>query len=220
MITKEQKYFQTYQNAKRRNKEFKLSLRTVENLLSQTHCSYSGKPFNEKIPKERLSFERIDNTLGYVDGNVIAVQEVYNKARGNLSLEEFANMGSQPSKDASKKINQKIQLERYYDKLKKLTKRLDTLNNKKTLDDSEKRLLKKWTKEINTKLSEIQFLKAAISKNTNDNSEINLENCKKGILRFTNLGKIDKLKVKYGLSLDTSILGLLKEIYVRIRINL
>lgn len=222
MISKEQKYFQTYKSASRRNKEFKLSLRTVENLLAQTRCAYSGKPFVETNVNERLSFERIDNSIGYVDGNVIPVQEIYNKARANLSLDEFVSGTLVPSVDKVKKANQEIQLKRHYIKLKKLTKLLEDLNNKEKLDESQKKCHEKWTKDINTKLAEIQFLKSAISKNGADDKKLDTQigKYKDRILRFKNLSKINKLKLKYGLSLDTSILGLLKEIYVRIRINL
>lgn len=222
MISKEQKYFQTYKSASRRNKEFKLSLRTVENLLAQTRCAYSGKLFNERNQDERLSFERIDNSIGYVDGNVIPVQEVYNRARANLSLDEFVEGTLAPSVDKVKKSNQEIQLKRHYVKLKKLTKLLEDLNNKGALDESQKACQEKWTKDINTKLTEIQNLKNAISKNgvTDKKLDKRIDQYKDQILRFKNLSKINKLKVKYGLSLDTSILGLLKEIYVRIRINL
>lgn len=77
---------QTYESAGRRNKQFNLSYFTLNNILKQTHCAYSGLPF-EKVDGLRLSLERFDNDKGYVDGNVIAVRQDVNHARSSYTIE-------------------------------------------------------------------------------------------------------------------------------------
>lgn len=65
-----------------RKKKFDMSFLTFANLKRQTHCAYSGVEFNAS--NNHFTFERIDNSIGYVDGNVIAVESRYNHARGNF----------------------------------------------------------------------------------------------------------------------------------------
>ena len=64
-----------------RKKNFDMSFLTFANLKRQTHCAYSGRVFEGDC---QFTFERIDNSIGYVDGNVIAVGSIYNNARGDF----------------------------------------------------------------------------------------------------------------------------------------
>lgn len=61
------------ESAAKRGKEMTLTLPHVEKLLAQTHCAYSGEKF-ENRKGEYLSFERFNNDIGYIEGNVIAVK--------------------------------------------------------------------------------------------------------------------------------------------------
>lgn len=79
-------YISKYQNAKSRGKEFSLSLIVFANIKAQTHCAYSGIKFSNNNP---MSFERLDNNIGYVDGNVIPVIRRFNTIRGCMSLDEI-----------------------------------------------------------------------------------------------------------------------------------
>lgn len=72
-------------NAKRAGKEFNMSLSTFANIKEQTHCAYSGLEFNKE---NVFSLERIDNSIGYVDGNVIPVTKYINTLRGDHETPE------------------------------------------------------------------------------------------------------------------------------------
>lgn len=74
------------ENSKKRGIEFNMSLANFANLKAQTHCAYSGLPFNDH---SEFSFERIDNEVGYIDGNVIPVLRSINSARGSYTLENI-----------------------------------------------------------------------------------------------------------------------------------
>lgn len=81
-----QQYIAKSLNAKKRNKEFSLSLITFANIKSQTHCAYSGVEFDENNP---MSLERVDNNIGYVDGNVVPVLTILNSVRGDLDFKNI-----------------------------------------------------------------------------------------------------------------------------------
>lgn len=77
-------YANKSKNARQRKLQFGISLLTFVNIKLQTHCAYSGLPFTEK---DELSLERIDNNLGYIDGNVIPVIRRLNNLRNDHTLE-------------------------------------------------------------------------------------------------------------------------------------
>lgn len=64
--------------------EFKLSLISVRNLLSAKYCGYTGmeltrnKAGAKSACQSDVTIDRIDNSIGYVKGNVIAVSNVAN----------------------------------------------------------------------------------------------------------------------------------------------
>lgn len=72
-------------SSKQRKKSFEMSFMTFANLKKQTICSYSGKPFTEDDP---FTFERIINSIGYVDGNVVAVCSSLNSIRADHNTVE------------------------------------------------------------------------------------------------------------------------------------
>lgn len=53
-------------------------------MLAQKKCFYSGENFIRDDEDMCLSFERIDNSKGYVIGNVVPVTRKYNNIRGNI----------------------------------------------------------------------------------------------------------------------------------------
>lgn len=69
--------------ARKAGKEFSMSFTNFANLKNQTHCAYSGIEFTE-TGDHTFSFERIDNSIGYVDGNVIPVSRAINSTRGSI----------------------------------------------------------------------------------------------------------------------------------------
>lgn len=79
-------YVNKSKNARQRKLEFSLSMSTFANIKLQTHCAYSGLPFTDE---DELSLERLNNDLGYIDGNVVPVIRRLNTLRSNFSVEEL-----------------------------------------------------------------------------------------------------------------------------------
>lgn len=77
------KYNQLSRSARRRGLKFNLRPKDVRVLLEQETCAYSGEPFDRDVKAESMSVERVDPTMGYIRGNVIAVKTKYNVVRSN-----------------------------------------------------------------------------------------------------------------------------------------
>lgn len=60
------------------------------NLMYAEKCAYSLNKFSKN--KQNLSFERIDNSLGYIPGNVIAVSAISNSFRSDFTSTELMVM--------------------------------------------------------------------------------------------------------------------------------
>ena len=84
------RYLSTQQSAESRGLEFNLTLTCVKNLLRAKRCKYTRKllTFDVDSPNQ-LTFDRLDNTLGYVIGNVVACTKEFNQKKGDLTLEEL-----------------------------------------------------------------------------------------------------------------------------------
>lgn len=80
------KYIALLQSADSRGIEFKLSLTALKNLKRSKRCYYTGDLFTDK---NRMSIDRVDNSKGYEDGNVVACGESLNHRKTNLSVEEI-----------------------------------------------------------------------------------------------------------------------------------
>lgn len=79
------------QSASDRNLEFNLSFETVKKLLSYKTCYYTNRPFsNDSDEKYGRSFDRIDSSKGYVEGNVVACTIDINQKKSNMTIEEIA----------------------------------------------------------------------------------------------------------------------------------
>ena len=85
-IAEARRLVQTYESARKRNKQFNLSAEYIHNIMQQTVCAYSGEKFGDK-EAERMSLERFNNNVGYVEGNVIPVKKKYNTMRGDFELD-------------------------------------------------------------------------------------------------------------------------------------
>lgn len=87
-------------SAKQRNKDFDLTLECLKNLWEEQNgtCPFTGfklvnKSFSKKDKKSKLSIktaslDRIDNSKGYVKGNVRFVSVMFNYARNNFEDED------------------------------------------------------------------------------------------------------------------------------------
>jgi len=89
-------YLQRIQSAKARGISFELSLMSFMNLLKTKRCKYTGILLTEperagqgkkttQLGTDR-TLERIDNTKGYIKGNVIAVCHAANQLK-NMACE-------------------------------------------------------------------------------------------------------------------------------------
>lgn len=84
-------------SANKRGLEFDLSDEDVRLLLETTVCYYTGVTFNEgDDPLNAKTFERIDDTKGYVSSNVVAVTLRANRIK-NVLLEQDNDLKITPT---------------------------------------------------------------------------------------------------------------------------
>jgi hypothetical protein len=76
------------QSAIDRKLEFDLSFETVKKLLSYSSCYYTGRGFDEDGQFSR-SFDRVDSSKGYIEGNVVSCTVDINGKKSNLTTEEI-----------------------------------------------------------------------------------------------------------------------------------
>ena len=76
------KMLKIFQSAADRKLEFNLSFESVKKLLSYQTCYYTNKKFEEEGSMAR-SFDRIDSSKGYVEGNVVACTVDINGKKSN-----------------------------------------------------------------------------------------------------------------------------------------
>lgn len=97
-------YTNKVKHCKDENREFTLTLPDVRRLLSQKFCSYTGLPMTHQFvgsiePRySDVTIDRIDNTKGYVRGNVKAVAKGINELKSiaecptnDLSIKHLTN---------------------------------------------------------------------------------------------------------------------------------
>lgn len=102
------KRLQILKSAKSRGLEFNLTDANVRKLLNTKVCYYTGVTFNENNdPLNIRTFERVDDTKGYVQGNVVVVTLRANRIKNllveqdnelNIGIEQFINMAEQIKK--------------------------------------------------------------------------------------------------------------------------
>lgn len=76
------------QSADSRNIKFDLSFTTLKELMEQKKCFYTGRLLETKGDFS-LSIDRIDNKLGYIDGNVVACTVDINRKKTDITIEEI-----------------------------------------------------------------------------------------------------------------------------------
>jgi hypothetical protein len=80
------KFVNLHRSAKDRGLEFNLTLTSVKNLLKAKRDYYTGKRLR------KTSVDRVDNTKGYVIGNVVACEESLNLRKGSLTNKEIEQL--------------------------------------------------------------------------------------------------------------------------------
>lgn len=83
------KMINIYQSAMDRKIEFDLSFEYVKKLLEYKTCYYTNIEFTEEGQNAR-SFDRIDSTKGYIEGNVVACTVDINGKKSNLTIDEIS----------------------------------------------------------------------------------------------------------------------------------
>ena len=77
-------------SADSRGIEFGLTLKRVRQLLNTKKCFISGVKLNKTQGDDnQLTFDRLDNTKGYIDNNVVACSLRMNRAKDSLTIEDI-----------------------------------------------------------------------------------------------------------------------------------
>ena len=74
------KYRLKLEDAAKRGLEFTLTLTSVSNLLKAKKCFFTGLPLDENT----LTFDRVDNSKGYIQGNTVACHIEVNSFKANM----------------------------------------------------------------------------------------------------------------------------------------
>lgn len=77
-------------SADNRGINFDMSLKVVRKLLNTKKCYISGAPLNRTQGDEnQLTFDRLDNTKGYTDDNVVACSLKMNRLKDSLTVQDI-----------------------------------------------------------------------------------------------------------------------------------
>lgn len=77
-------------SADSRGIEFNLSLKRVRQLLNTKRCFISGVKLNRiQQDPNQLTFDRLDNTKGYTDDNVVACSLRINRLKDSLTIDDI-----------------------------------------------------------------------------------------------------------------------------------
>ena len=76
------------QSADSRSIKFDLSFLTVKKLMEQKKCFYTSRSFENK-GDYALSIDRMDNKLGYIEGNVVACTVEMNRKKADITIDEI-----------------------------------------------------------------------------------------------------------------------------------
>jgi hypothetical protein len=94
------KLVQLKQSATHRGLKFNLSFITVKRLLLAKTCFYTGVKFSTEVER---SVDRVDSTLGYVEGNVVPCTVAINTKKSNLTHDEIFMLAKKIKLHNSKK---------------------------------------------------------------------------------------------------------------------
>lgn len=96
------KFLQLQESARRRGKDFTISLVDVRTLLKKKVCYYTGLKFTDEDNFKR-TVDRIDNSKGYIKGNVVACTHIANQLK-----EMLVENKDSPFKDNTKALKKFI----------------------------------------------------------------------------------------------------------------
>jgi len=92
-------------NAEQRGIAISVSIEEIDKLYEQQDrkCALSGEPLSFKIRETTASLDRIDNSKGYVAGNIQWVHKDVNKLKGTFSQARLIDLCKRITKNVSKK---------------------------------------------------------------------------------------------------------------------
>lgn len=93
-------YLMKKNDARRRDIEFSLTLGQMRKIVRRKTCYYSGRILERGHIDNKPTLERIDNTQGYIEGNVVVIAAVMNRLKNEL----FENPRSEIRLDRSEAI--------------------------------------------------------------------------------------------------------------------
>lgn len=207
-----------------RHKDFNLTEEYVKNILDQKTCAYSGETFGKDSPNI-MTFERVDNDLGYVLGNVVPVKNKYNSRRSSLTLSQLMLAGGlveEESMDLDRPETLSPKLVKIYKTIQSLkanklsrenkcqsllTKQFKKFLNEKELEEfrSLKRKIENTDKEIEKQTAAanrtIEMLKSDLRANvkTLNNAAIEYGIIASGLLKIMQASPEDKVRLYQGL---------------------
>lgn len=103
------KMIKIYQSAADRKLDFDLSLETVRKLLTYKSCYYTNREFDEDGAFSR-SFDRVDSSKGYVEGNVVSCTVDINGKKSNLTFDEIAALYHKLKPSLSEEPKQEVEV--------------------------------------------------------------------------------------------------------------
>lgn len=103
------KMIKIYQSAADRKLDFDLSLETVRKLLTYKTCYYTNREFDEEGAFSR-SFDRVDSSKGYVEGNVVSCTVDINGKKSNLTFDEIAALYHKLKPSLSEEPKQEVEV--------------------------------------------------------------------------------------------------------------
>ena len=84
------KFVSIRNSADSRGIEFNMTINRIKQLLSAKRCFISGVELHDRIADDnKLTFDRLDNTKGYIDSNVVACSLKMNRLKASLTIEEI-----------------------------------------------------------------------------------------------------------------------------------
>lgn len=89
-----QRLVRTAQSAKNREKEFNMSFKRMKQLMNTKTCFITGEELqtDDETLSNYLSLERLDNSKGYTDDNVVACTRFMNQKKSDLTVEDIVLM--------------------------------------------------------------------------------------------------------------------------------
>lgn len=80
------KYNAVMNGAKSRNLDFDVSFSEFKKVYNTKKCYYTGKKL---IHGYNFSIDRVDNSKGYISGNIVACDKDFNTLKSNLTIEQI-----------------------------------------------------------------------------------------------------------------------------------